>query len=154
MKPNAQTCSTAADQIPDMTTTPVNAIWRSDGPFILNGQGKRVAMMQGEPAEYEWAQRRLIAAVNALEDTPTQYIEELLEKCGGNIILTMIEREKSLSATLKGLEERIAVHRREIAQLQEVMDACSAFDAERTRLHNTPGSVEYEGLMRALGLRP
>jgi hypothetical protein len=128
-------------------------VWRMDGPFLVDGRGRQVAVMQGEPADYAAIQRRLIAAANALRDTPTQYIEELLEQSDSNIIMTLIERNAQMRETLQRLQENIDIHRREIVQLHDVMEACRAFEAQRASLKQAPGFKEYENLLRVLGLR-
>lgn len=109
--------------------------------------------MQGEPAEHEWHQRRILAAVNAMHDTPTQFIEELVDNCQDNIMLGLITRDKEMAATLKRMEERIAAHCREIEQLREMMDTCRVVEEQRALLQQAPGSTEYEALLRALGIR-
>jgi hypothetical protein len=128
------------------------ATWRKDGPYIVDSTGKKVALVQGELADHEWQQRRIVAALNALQDTPTQFIEELLEKCDDNIILTLIKRDKMMAATLQGMEEKIAMHNREIEQLRKMMEACRIFEEQRAFLKQAPGATEYEGLLHALGL--
>nr|WP_314621508.1 hypothetical protein [uncultured Noviherbaspirillum sp.] len=129
------------------------AKWRLDGPFIVDGTGVKVALMQGEPAEYEWPQRRLLAAVNALQDTPTQFIEELIEQCPDNIILELVTRDKEMTATLQQMNQKIAAHYREIEQLREIMEACRIFEEQRALLQQKQGSTEYEALLRTLGIR-
>jgi hypothetical protein len=132
---------------------PVLGAWRQDGPFIVDGAGKRIAQMQGDPAQHEWSQRRILAAVNALQDTPTQFVEELLEKCNDNIILSLLSRDREMAAALRRMEDRIAAHCREIEQLRETMDVCRIFEKQRALLQQTPGSAEYEALLRTLGIR-
>jgi hypothetical protein len=127
--------------------------WRRDGTFIVDGTGKRVAQMYGEPAEYEWPQRRIIAALNALHDTPTHFVEQLLEEADGNVIETLVARDRQMAATLQNLEKKIAAHCREIEQLREMMDACRVFEEHRAHLYQAPGASEYEGLLRMLGIR-
>lgn len=106
--------------------------WHQEGPFILDAAGRKVARMEGDPAEYGWQQRRILAAVNAFQDTPTHFIEEMLEKCDDNIILALITHDRSMAATLQSMEQRIAAHRREIDQLREIMEACRMFEEQRT----------------------
>lgn len=127
--------------------------WRSDGAFIVDPTGKKVALMQGNLIQYELHQRRILAAVNALQDTPTQLIEELLEKCEDNVILTLITRDKNMAATLQQLQKEIDMHSREIEQLREMMEACRVFEEQRVLLQELPGVTEYETLLHKLGLR-
>jgi hypothetical protein len=70
------------------------SIWRRDGLLIVDGAGKKVAAMQGVPAEYEWYQRRIVAAVNAMQDTPIQFIEEFVDNIQDNIILKLITQHR------------------------------------------------------------
>jgi hypothetical protein len=149
----ANELSDASDLPADTHPVLARATWRPDGPFILNGAGKKIVQMHGELAEYECHQRRIIAALNALQDIPTQFIEELLEKCADNLILGLITRDREMAATLQQMEKRIAVHCREIEQLREMMDACRVFEEQRARLEQAPGALEYESLLRTLGLR-
>jgi len=129
------------------------ATWRRDGDFIVDGTGKKIAQMRGDPAEHEWHQRRILAAINAMQDTPTQFIEELLEKCPDNIILELISRDREMAATLQRMKEKIAAHCREIEQLREMMNSCRVFEEQRALLQQGPGSTEYEALLHALGIR-
>jgi len=129
------------------------ATWRRDGDFIVDGTGKKIAQMNGDPAEHEWNQRRILAAVNAMQDTPTQFIEELVEKCSDNIILGLISRDREMTATLQRMEEKIVAHCREIEQLREMMNSCRVFEEQRALLQQAPGSAEYEALLHTLGLR-
>lgn len=153
MNDKANKLSGAYEPTPYDLPVPARTRWRRDGPFIVDATGKRVVLMQGELAEYEWPQRRVLAAVNALQDTPTQYIEELVEKCPDNILLGLISREREMAATLQRMEENIAAHCREIEQLREIMNSCRVFEEQRTLLQQAPGSAEYEALLHALKLR-
>ncbi len=130
-----------------------HATWRRDGDFIVDGTGKKIAQMNGEPAEHEWHQRRILAAINAMQGAPTQFIEELVEKCPDNIILGLIRRDREMGATLQRMEERIVAHCREIEQLREMMNSCQVFEEQRALLQQSPGSAEYEALLRTLGIR-
>ena len=132
---------------------PARFMWRRDGAFIVDGNGNKIAAMQGEPVEHEWHQRRILAAVNAMQDTPTQFIEEFVNNGQDNIILELITRDREMAATLKRMEERIAAHRREIEQLREMMDLCRVFEEQRALLQHAPGSAEYKALLRTLGIR-
>ena len=127
--------------------------WRHDGPFIVDGVGRKVALMQGEPVDHAWQQRRILAALNALQAIPTQFIEELLKKSEDNIILALITHDREMAATLQRMEEKIAAHRREIEQLRKTMEACRTFEEQRALLQQAPGASEYEGLLRTLGMR-
>lgn len=152
MDHKAMKLSSTAEQSPNDHAFSARGTWRRDHAFIVDGTGKKVALMQGEPAEHEWHQRRILAAVNAMQDTPTQFIEELMEKGAGNIILELISRDREMAATLEKMNERIAAHCREIAQLRNMMDACRVFEEQRALLQQAPGSTEYEGLLRTLGI--
>lgn len=145
--------SGACESTPYESSIPATASWRQEGPFIVDATGRRVAFMQGELAEYEWPQRRLLAAVNALQDIPTQFIEEFVETCTDNVILKLITHEREMATTLQQMEEKIAIHCREIEQLREMMDACQVFEEQRVLLQRAPGSTEYEALLRTLKLR-
>lgn len=127
--------------------------WRGDGAFIIDPTGKKVAMMQGALGQYELHQRRILAAVNALQDTPTQFIEELLQKCEANVILTLIARDRKMSEQLQQLQEKIAMHSGEIERLREIMEACRVFEEQRALLKKVAGMAEYEELLHKLGLR-
>jgi hypothetical protein len=129
------------------------AKWRRDGPFIVDGTGRKVSLMQGEAAEHELSQRRIVAALNALRDTPTHFIEELLEQCDDNVISALIARDRKMAAILQRMDEKIAMHCREIEQLRETMEACRIFEERRALLQQAPGATEYEGLLRTLGIR-
>lgn len=129
------------------------ATWRQEGPYIVDATGKKVALMQGEPAEHGWHQRRILAAINAMQDTPTQFIEEMLEECEDNLILTLITRDRKMASTLEMMEQKIAAHCREIEHLRDLMDACRVFEEQRLLLNQAPGAAEYEGLLRTLGMR-
>lgn len=128
------------------------APWRQDGPFIVDSTGKKVALMQGEPADHAWQQRRILAALNALQDIPTQFIEELLGRSEDNLILALITHDRTMAAALQRMKEKIAAHSREIEQLRETMEACRIFEEQRALLKQAPGATEYEGLLRVLGM--
>jgi hypothetical protein len=145
--------SSSSELPPNDHPVSARAMWRRDGAFIVDGTGKKIGLMQGEPTEHEWHQRRILAAVNAMQDTPTQFIEEFVEKCEDNLILGMITRDRQMAATLLRMEEGIAAHCREIEQLREMMDGCRVFEEQRALLQQAPGSAEYEGLLRTLRIR-
>jgi hypothetical protein len=153
MDHKANELSGASDLSAHDRSVPARVMWRQEGTFIVDGTGKKVAVMQGEPAEHERHQRRILAAVNAMHGTPTQFIEELMDNCQDNIISGLITRDREMAATLKRMEEKIAAHYREIEQLREMMDACRVFEERRALLQQLPGSAEYEALLRTLGIR-
>lgn len=109
--------------------------------------------MHGEQANHAWHQRRILAALNALHDIPTQVIEELVEKSEENLILAMVTHDRMMAATLQRMEEKIALHCREIEQLRETMEACRILEEQRALLKQAPGASEYEELLRTLGIR-
>jgi hypothetical protein len=153
MNHEANKLSGAADLPTNDPPVSARAMWRREGAFIVDGTGKKIAQMRDAPAEHELHQRRILAALNALRDIPTQFIEELLDECPDNFILGLITHDREMAATLQQMEERIATHCREIEQLREMMDACRVFEEQRALLQQAPGSAEYEGLLRALGIR-
>jgi cell fate (sporulation/competence/biofilm development) regulator YlbF (YheA/YmcA/DUF963 family) len=137
--------SDASDLFANDRSVAARVMWRQDSSFIVDGTGKKVAEMQCQPAEHEWHQYRILTALNAMQDTLTQFIEELVDSCQDNILLELITRDREMATALKRMEETIAAHCCETKQLREMMDACRVFEEQRAVWNQLPALWSTKG---------